>query len=113
MGSASTAANADEKPVRRVRITHGFYMGKFEVTQGQWQAVMGSNPATLADCGADCPVESVSWREVQTFVKRLNELEGEDLYRIPTEAEWEYAARAGTSGDRYAEDLKAIGALRG
>ena len=79
MGSTIMAANADEKPVRRVRSTHGFYMGTFEVMQAQWQAAMGSNPATLTDWGADRPVESVSWHEVQRFVELLNELQGGPL----------------------------------
>jgi formylglycine-generating enzyme required for sulfatase activity len=66
-----------------------------EVTQGQWQAVMGSNPANSKSCGADCPVEQVSWNAIQTFIATLNGL-GDGHYRLPTEAEWEYAARAGS-----------------
>ena len=107
MGSTTKLANADERPLRRVRISREFYLGKFEVTQGQWQAVMGMNPSFDQSCGADCPVENVSWHEAQSFVNRLNELTGASLYRLPTEAEWEYAARAGTTGDRYADDLDA------
>ena len=68
---------------------------------------MGSNPSFFDECG-DCPVERVSWDDVQEFIGRLNALEGEVRYRLPTEAEWEYAARAGTSGDRYGGDLDAI-----
>ena len=108
MGSTTKLANADERPLRRVRISREFYLGKFEVTQGQWQAVMGMNPSIDQSCGADCPVENVSWHEAQSFVNRLNEQAGASLYRLPTEAEWEYAARAGTTGDRYADDLDAI-----
>ena len=108
MGSTSGEATPEEQPVTRVRISRAFYMGKHEVTQGQWEAVMGSNPSGFVDCGTDCPVEWVSWDEAQEFVRRLNELEGETRYRLPTEAEWEYAARAGTTGERYSSDLDSI-----
>ena len=110
MGSTSDEASSWEQPVTRVRISRAFYMGKHEVTQGQWEAVMGSKPSQqlFADCGADCPVEGVSWYDVQEFVQKLNEEEGEARYRLPTEAEWEYAARAGTTGDRYSSDLDSI-----
>ena len=76
-------------------------IGKYEVTQELWQAVMGSNPSHFNECGPDCPVEQVSWDDVQAFIAKLNAREGGQRYRLPTEAEWEYAARAGTSGDRY------------
>ena len=108
MGSTSTSANADERPVRKVRIGSGFYMGKFEVTQGQWQAVMGRNPSTHGPCGVDCPVENVSWYTVQAFLERLNQRDRYELYGLPTEAQWEYAARAGTTEACYAEELEAI-----
>ena len=101
MGSESEEAIYMEQPVTRVRISRGFYLGKYEVTQGQWQAVMGSNPSFFDECGPDCPVEGVSWDDVQEFIRKLNAAVGEERYRLPTEAEWEYAARAGTSGDRY------------
>jgi formylglycine-generating enzyme required for sulfatase activity len=68
-----------------------------EVTQGQWQAVMRSNPSDFKNCGSDCPVEQVSWNDAQEFIRRLNQKEGGTRYRFPTEAEWEYAARAGTA----------------
>jgi formylglycine-generating enzyme required for sulfatase activity/serine/threonine protein kinase len=90
----------EEGPVHRVNISTPFYMGKYEVTQKQWKEVMGDNPSYFKDCGDDCPVEQVSWNDVQEFVFMLNEKEGTDKYRLPTEAEWEYAARAGT-GTRY------------
>ena len=94
----------DEGPQRWVDVTR-FAMGKFEVTQGQWQAVMGTNPSRFKDCGLNCPVENVSWNDVQEFVRRLNQRTGQS-YRLSSEAEWEYAARAGTMtayswGDRF------------
>ena len=80
-------------------------MGKYEVTQAQWQAVMGSNPSGFKNCRGACPVERVSWNDVQEFVGRLNAWSAGRPYRLPKEAEWEYAARAGTSSDTYAGDL--------
>ena len=101
MGSTSSEADDDERPVTRVRISRGFWLGKYEVTQSEWESVMGSNPSYFSDCGGNCPVEQVSWEEVQDFIGRLNARAGREVYRLPTEAEWEYAARAGTTGDRY------------
>ena len=89
----------------QVRISRGFWMGKYEVTQAQWEAVMGSNPSRFKNCGGDCPVEEVSWNDVQEFIRRLNARSGGGKYRLPTEAEWEYAARAGTTTDTYAGDI--------
>ena len=66
---------------------------------------MGSNPSRFEDCGGNCPVERVSWEEVQVFIGRLNARSGGGCYRLPTEAEWEYAARAGTTTDTYAGDI--------
>jgi len=79
-----------------VELTQNFYMQTTEVTQGQWMAVMDSNPSYFSSCGNDCPVEQVSWNDVQTFISELNDME-EGTYRLPSEAEWEYAARAGSS----------------
>ena len=79
-----------------VVFTKGFYMQTTEVTQGEWKAIMGSNPSYFLNCGDDCPVENVSWYDAQEFIERLNEREGTTRYRLPTEAEWEYACRAGT-----------------
>jgi formylglycine-generating enzyme required for sulfatase activity len=87
---------SDEKQ-HQVCVTD-FEMGKYEVTQAQWQAVMGNNPSKFN--GDDLPVETVSWNEVQAFIKKLNALTGKE-YRLPTEAEWEYAARAGTTTPFY------------
>jgi formylglycine-generating enzyme required for sulfatase activity len=84
----------NEKPVRTVKIAQPFAIGKYEVTQGEWRAVMGSNPSYFKDCGDRCPVEQVSWEDVQAFIGKLNEKTGKD-YRLPSEAEWEYACRAG------------------
>lgn len=87
---------ADERPMHQVTITQPFYLGKYEVTQAQWQAVMGINPSFFST-SPNSPVESVWWTDVQAFIKKLNEMEGQALYRLPTEAEWEYAAHAGTT----------------
>ena len=105
MGSRSRYADSDEKPVTRVRLTRGFWLGKYEVTQAQWESVMGSNPSRFKNCGANCPVERVSWEDVQAFIRKLNGRSGGRGYRLPTEAEWEYAARGGTTADTYAGDL--------
>ncbi|MBW2633820.1 MAG: SUMF1/EgtB/PvdO family nonheme iron enzyme, partial [Deltaproteobacteria bacterium] len=78
-----------------VTLTQSFYMQTTEVTQGQWQAVMGSNPSSFDSCGSDCPVEMVSWNDIQIFLSNLNAI-GEGTYRLPTEAEWENTARAGS-----------------
>ena len=107
MGSTSSEARDVERPLTQVRISEGFWLGKYEVTQSEWEAVMGSNPSHFGNCGGDCPVEQVSWADVQRFIGRLNAREGREVYRLPREAEWEYAARAGTTGDRYG-DLSAI-----
>ena len=92
MGSAT--GDPDERPVHDVTISKQFYMGKYEVTQSQWQAVMGTNPSLFP--GEKRPVDQVSWDDAQAFVRKLNTMEGAQLYRLPTEAEWEYAARAGS-----------------
>lgn len=92
MGDDKSGFN-DEKPAHRVTVP-GFLLGKFEVTQGQWRALMGSNPSHFENCGDTCPVEMVSWEDAQAFVTKLSEKTGQ-RYHLPTEAEWEYAARAG------------------
>jgi formylglycine-generating enzyme required for sulfatase activity len=81
----------------RVTLTKGFYMQTTQVTQGQWKAVMGNNPSRFKDGGDNCPLEKVSWDDTQAFIKKVNQLEKTDRYRLPTEAEWEYACRAGTT----------------
>ncbi|ACF14790.1 protein of unknown function DUF323 [Chloroherpeton thalassium ATCC 35110] len=87
----------DEKPVHQVTLDD-FYIGKFPVTQAQWEAVMGNNPSHFR--GENLPVESVSWYDVQEFMKKLNKKTGGN-YRLPTEAEWEYAARGGAKSRGY------------
>ena len=92
MGSKESS---ETLPVHRVNV-QSFLIGKAEVTQGQWKAVMGSNPSYFSSCGDDCPVERVAWNQAQEFVQRLSQKTGKQ-YRLPSEAEWEYAARAGSS----------------
>ena len=93
----------DDETLHQVTISRSFYLGKDEVTRAQWKAVMGNDPSSktadhvVRNCDSDdCPVETVSWHDVQEFIRRLNAQEGVTTYRLPTEAEWEYAARAGT-----------------
>ncbi len=88
----------DTTPAHEVCIDD-YYMGKYEVTQGQWREIMGNNPSTLSNCGDDCPVVDVSWNEVQEFIRRLSERTGK-AYRLPTEAEWEFAVRIGGIRDK-------------
>jgi formylglycine-generating enzyme required for sulfatase activity len=92
----STTGDSDERPVHQVTISQPFYLGKYEVTQAQWQAVMGQNPS-LFQGTPNLPVEQVWWDDVQEFIRKLNAKEGHTKYRLPTEAEWEYAARASTT----------------
>jgi len=99
------AAN-DEKPQHKVCVD-GFFMGKYEVTQKQWQTIMGDSPSNFR--GDNHPVEQVSWDDVQKFIIRLNRQSGQH-YRLPTEAEWEYAARSGGKQEKYAggSDVDAV-----
>jgi formylglycine-generating enzyme required for sulfatase activity len=92
----SNNGDDDEKPMHTVRISRPFYLGKYEVTQGQWEAIMGKNPSRFTG-DPNRPVEQVSWEDVQEFLQRLNAREGGARYRLPTEAEWEYAVRAGST----------------
>jgi formylglycine-generating enzyme required for sulfatase activity len=86
-----------ERPIHTVKISNGFYMGVYEITQGQYQKVMGNNPSHFKWIGNDnLPVEMVSWDDAVEFCKKLSQTEGK-TYRLPTEAEWEYACRAGTT----------------
>jgi len=100
MGDTFGDGQADEKPVHTVCVDD-FYIGKYEVTQGQWQSVMGNNPSFFKNCGEKCPVEQVSWNDIQEFITKLNTKTGKK-YRLLTEAEWEYAARSGGKKEKYA-----------
>jgi formylglycine-generating enzyme required for sulfatase activity len=80
-----------------VRLTRGFYIAETEVTHAQWERVMYENPSRFVKCGVDCPVERVSWYDVQRFLSRLNRGQAGGPYRLPTEAEWEYACRGRSS----------------
>lgn len=92
--------DSSAKGAKKKICVNDFLMGKYEVTQWQWEEVMGSNPSYNKQCGPDCPVENVSWDEVQKFIKELNKQTGKN-YRLPTEAEWEYAAHDGGRKWRY------------
>lgn len=101
-------SGSNESPVHRVSV-RSFAMGRTEVTQGQWRAVMGSNPSGFSTCGADCPVERVSWNDAQEYVRKLSAQTGKS-YRLPSEAEWEYACRAGGRHEYCGGDhLDAVG----
>lgn len=99
MGATSEQGSeiSDEKPVHSVTLS-GYYIGKTEVTQALWQAVMGSNPSYFE--GDDLPVEQVSWDDCQEFIRKLNSLTGQN-FRLPTEAEWEFACRGGNNSRGY------------
>ena len=102
MGSPPSEGNRwDDETQHPVTIDRPFYLGVCQVTQAQWQAVMGNNPSRFK--GDDRPVEQVSWNDCQEFCRRLSEREGK-TYRLPTEAEWEYACRAGTTTAYYFGD---------
>ena len=109
MGSPKTEKERmEDETQHKVTLTNAFYIGKYEVTQGQWKTVMGSNPSCFTNSGDNAPVEMVSWHDCTNFMRKLAALEGmqEGLFRLPTEAEWEYACRAGTTtAFCYGDDL--------
>jgi len=106
MGSpADEPDRGDDERQHKVTLSKGFFMQRTEVTQKQWKAIMGSNPSFFKKCGDDCPVEQVSWDNTQEFIAKLNQHDADGKYRLPTEAEWEYAARAGsTTRFAYGDD---------
>ena len=106
MGSPSGSQN--EMPVHVVTFAKPFWIGKHPVTQRQWREVMGYNPSRFKDAGPEAPVENVSWNACDMFVRRLNEKQSEWIFRLPTEAEWEYACKAGTTGAHYGGSLHDI-----
>lgn len=129
MGSPTTEPFREEdEPQHRVTLTHSFLLGKFEVTQTQWQALMGDNPSKFPTCGEQCPVDGISWLKAVEFANALSTKEGLEVcytiaeetvtwpkgydclgYRIPTEAEWEYAARAnGTTLYSGSDSIKEV-----
>jgi formylglycine-generating enzyme required for sulfatase activity len=99
MGDTFGDGESHEKLVHQVCL-NPYYIGKYEVTQGQWKKVMGHNPSNFE--GDDRPVEQVSWNDAQEFIRKLNEIEGTHKYRLPNEAEWEYAARGGGRQEKWA-----------
>ena len=100
----------DEHPPHDVKISQSFYLQTTEVSQEQWKKVMGDNPSRFKECGDDCPVENVSWDDVQQFLKKLNQIEKTKAYRLPSEAEWEYACRAGTTTHHsFGDDSSKLG----
>jgi formylglycine-generating enzyme required for sulfatase activity len=123
MGSPVSEEGRDSDEVQHtVTLTRAFWLGKTEVTQGEWRRVMGTNPSRFSQCGDSCPVDKISWEDAVAYCNARSRQEGLEAcydgsrfrglgctgYRLPTEAEWEYAARAGTTGARYG-DLDAIG----
>jgi len=103
MGDTFGEGEDDEKPAHEVCVKD-FYLGKYEVTQGQWKRVMDDNPSFFEESD-DNPVDTVSWNDAHEFIRKLNQMSGKS-YRLPTEAEWEYAARNGRNGEKWAGTSK-------
>jgi formylglycine-generating enzyme required for sulfatase activity len=111
MGSPTSEENRDnnEGPQRKITVNYEFYIGKYEITQEEYEKVMGNNPSHFRNCPL-CPVEQVSWNNAKDFIQKLNSRNDNYVYRLPSEAEWEYAARAGTTtafafGNNLSSDL--------
>ena len=105
MGSPSDEEGRGENEnIHNVSIEKPFYMQTREVTQDQWKKVMGKNPTGFKHSSTDCPIDNVSWNDVKTFIRKLNRMDKTNKYRLPTEAEWEYACRAGTTTTFYTGD---------
>ena len=105
MGSPDSESGREdhEGPQHQVTITKGFYLGKYEVTQAQWESVMNTSPWVTGSVSQDrgnFPANRMRWQHVETFIRKLNDAEGKDVFRLPTEAEWEYAVQG-----RYDEPL--------
>lgn len=115
---ARQLARQSSQPGFTVSIPRPFYLGKYEVTQAQWEKVMGRNPSfftstKIGTATGEHPVEQVRWKDARAFVKKLNKLDRHYHYRLPTEFEWEYAARAGTAGDIAWSDITRMAVLGG
>ena len=113
---AEELVKQDARPGFPVSISRPYYIGKFEVTQGQWKRVMGTNPSAfqgskVTDDADQHPVENVTWQDAQKFLSKLNALDKGRHYRLPTEFEWEYAARAGAKDDIAWKDIQAAAKL--
>jgi formylglycine-generating enzyme required for sulfatase activity len=100
MGDIYGDGYKNEKPVHQVCVDD-FFMGKLLVTQKQWRAIMGNDPSFFKSCGENCPVEQVSSGDVQDYIRTLNQRSGKN-FRLPTEAEWEFAARSGGKKEKWA-----------
>jgi formylglycine-generating enzyme required for sulfatase activity len=100
-GSCKKESFTDESPKRKISINSSFWLGRYEVTQEQWEKVMGINPSTFKECGPSCPVDNVSWNDAKRFVSAMNSRNDGFFYSLPSEAQWEYASRAGAQGLRY------------
>ncbi|PSR57197.1 hypothetical protein AHMF7605_06630 [Adhaeribacter arboris] len=116
--TAAAMAQKSARPGFTVNLNQPYYIGKFEVTQEQWQKIMGSNPALfqknkVKDNAAKHPVENITWEEAQAFVKKLNAQDKQHTYRLPTEFEWEYAARAGATEDIPWSEINEVAVLGG
>jgi formylglycine-generating enzyme required for sulfatase activity len=108
MGSSN--GDNTEQPPHDVKIAQSFYLQTTEVTQGQWKKVMGYNLSGFYKCGDDCPEEGVSWEDAQRFIEKLNQLEKTKAYRLPSEAEWEYACRTRTTTEySFGDDASKLG----